>query len=386
MIDAYTIGITLALEDGVSEGILAIRRDLAALDVAVAGSAARLLELRDLARSLAVPSPADRPIARPAAARPAMLRVQPTLAPTISAEPQTTQSKDEAPRDRRPAATIVRQSMPEPTDRPTTATAPDGGDKQPTSPIAPAAPGKVAPAPAASPAARQPIPPTPQPIAQPAVPPAVTAHVVGSRAPDPLAVGKPISPPTAMPSPTAMPLLYRAAAVSERVAAPALQRPAATIDLTPPAVSFVPPATPSPVADRKPSVPLSRFEPFGLHAKTPQDATSIPAPAAPLSSYPDSEPLIGSQREPTAPVLQAEKPRFTVADRQPDAKRPADNLPSADAPQENRPVYAEIHLDGAALGRWITRHLERQIARPQAGATGFDPRMTPSWPGAPIGN
>ncbi len=37
MIDAYTIGITLALEDGVSEGVVAIRHDLAALDSDSAG-------------------------------------------------------------------------------------------------------------------------------------------------------------------------------------------------------------------------------------------------------------------------------------------------------------------------------------------------------------
>jgi hypothetical protein len=382
MIDAYTIGITLALEDGASEGILAIRRDLAALDVAVADSAARLLELR----SLAGPSPADRPMVQQAAARPAMPRLQPTLAPTVSAEPHTSQSKDEARRDREPAAIIVRQLMPAPTDRPTTATAPDGGDKQPTSPIAPATPGKVAPAPAASPPPRQPIPSTPRPIVALAIPPAVTAQAVAPRAPDPVAFGKPISPPAPVPSPTAMPLSYRATAVSERVASPAARRPAATIDPTPPAVSFVPPAAPSPVSNREPCVPTSEYEPFGAHAKTPQHATAAPVPAAPLSSHPDSERLIGRQREPAAPVLQAEKPRFTVADHQPDTKQPADNLPSTDTPQDNRPLYAELHLDGAALGRWITRHLERQVTRPQAGATGFDPRMTPSWPGAPIGN
>ena len=32
MIDAYTIGITLALDNGVAAGIAAIRQDLAALD------------------------------------------------------------------------------------------------------------------------------------------------------------------------------------------------------------------------------------------------------------------------------------------------------------------------------------------------------------------
>jgi hypothetical protein len=74
----------------------------------------------------------------------------------------------------------------------------------------------------------------------------------------------------------------------------------------------------------------------------------------------------------------AEKP-MKSADR-----RQADMGPGPGDPV--RPAYAELHLDGAVVGRWITRYLERQITRPQAGATGFDQRMTPSWPGAPIGN
>ena len=59
MIDAYTIGITLALDNGVASGIAAIRQDLAALDRAVASSAAGLLLMRRLSESLKVPTPAS---------------------------------------------------------------------------------------------------------------------------------------------------------------------------------------------------------------------------------------------------------------------------------------------------------------------------------------
>jgi hypothetical protein len=86
-------------------------------------------------------------------------------------------------------------------------------------------------------------------------------------------------------------------------------------------------------------------------------------------------PLALTQRWSTSPEVKGTEPTERV---------PA--LPSADLRQSDPPAFAEIHLDGAALGRWVTRHLERQITRPQAGATGFDPRMTPSWAGAPIGN
>jgi hypothetical protein len=47
-------------------------------------------------------------------------------------------------------------------------------------------------------------------------------------------------------------------------------------------------------------------------------------------------------------------------------------------------MYGEVVLDGVALGRWINRHLERQINRPPSGVTGFDSRMSPTWPGAPV--
>ena len=48
MIDAYTIGITIALDDGVSAGVATIKQDLLALDRAVQATAAGLLALRRL--------------------------------------------------------------------------------------------------------------------------------------------------------------------------------------------------------------------------------------------------------------------------------------------------------------------------------------------------
>ncbi len=35
-----------------------------------------------------------------------------------------------------------------------------------------------------------------------------------------------------------------------------------------------------------------------------------------------------------------------------------------------------IHIDGAALGRWAVRHLERTLSKPAVGMTGVDPRAT----------
>jgi hypothetical protein len=44
-----------------------------------------------------------------------------------------------------------------------------------------------------------------------------------------------------------------------------------------------------------------------------------------------------------------------------------------------------IAIDGAQMGRWMIDHLERQASRPGTMTTGFDPRMTATFPGAPIG-
>jgi hypothetical protein len=48
------------------------------------------------------------------------------------------------------------------------------------------------------------------------------------------------------------------------------------------------------------------------------------------------------------------------------------------------PRRGTIILDGALLGRWVADRLARQASRPVAGTTGIDPRINPTFPGAPI--
>jgi hypothetical protein len=55
-----------------------------------------------------------------------------------------------------------------------------------------------------------------------------------------------------------------------------------------------------------------------------------------------------------------------------------------DAP-EGRPDGGDIYLEGAVIGRWFTERMTREASRPTTGSTAFDPRLTPAWPGAPIG-
>ena len=47
----------------------------------------------------------------------------------------------------------------------------------------------------------------------------------------------------------------------------------------------------------------------------------------------------------------------------------------------NPPSQGDVFLDGARVGRWIVNMLAREASRPQSGATPFDARMGPSWPG-----
>src|SRR5208282_2305267 len=54
MIDAYTIGITLALDNGVAKGLATIRRDLTALNGVLEGSAMRLKHLTRAAADLRI--------------------------------------------------------------------------------------------------------------------------------------------------------------------------------------------------------------------------------------------------------------------------------------------------------------------------------------------
>ena len=46
------------------------------------------------------------------------------------------------------------------------------------------------------------------------------------------------------------------------------------------------------------------------------------------------------------------------------------------------PAQGDVYLDGARVGRWMSDRLAREVDRPQAGVTGFDPRLGPAWPGS----
>jgi hypothetical protein len=62
-------------------------------------------------------------------------------------------------------------------------------------------------------------------------------------------------------------------------------------------------------------------------------------------------------------------------------------FPSATPPPALSPSsvsQGDVYVDGSRLGRWMTTHLAKAAELPRAATTGFDPRMTPTWPGAPV--
>ena len=44
-------------------------------------------------------------------------------------------------------------------------------------------------------------------------------------------------------------------------------------------------------------------------------------------------------------------------------------------------INGDLYLDGYMVGRFISEYLAEAATRPPAGATGFDPRISPAWSG-----
>ena len=390
MIDAYTIGITLALEDGVSDGITAIRRDLAELDLAVAESAARLLMLRHLAADLVLPAPPDRPMKHAALFAPPTFRPETAPPPVTAADflavaPPVTRPLSSVPiptvHKATPAFEVPSAGPRAPAVLPATGTA---SAKPATSvPPIPGLSAQIAPPPAMLPAAQSPsvapkaVLASAVPIGQP------TSERRGSTSP---------GPPPEPDKPIDFAEIARSQAPSvpkwrhqdpDRLLSKApepVSRPVIMAPLTPQSqkdAAQSPPKIPAPAempATPRLSLPLPPphyLEPRQQQAQAPASVSPPSGPSHPVRPFPITPPA----GYPPAAYARATAPA-----------PPTLGTVSSDRPQADGLVSAELHLDGVAIGRWVTRHLERQVTRPQAGATGFDPRMSPSWTGAPIGN
>ena len=110
----------------------------------------------------------------------------------------------------------------------------------------------------------------------------------------------------------------------------------------------------------------------------------------------------GEAFAPPAPALLMATPKMQEGGRYPQSDPGADpgysgavvngTLTPAEALNDSRQerngagqMQGDVYLDGTLLGRWISRSLSREAARPPAGGAAFDPRRSPLPPGRMIG-
>lgn len=77
---------------------------------------------------------------------------------------------------------------------------------------------------------------------------------------------------------------------------------------------------------------------------------------------------------------EVDKPMAQTADQELDAE---DRQSTESDAQES--MQGRVMLDAAQITRWVIEQLEHRASRPGAMITGIDPRMTPTYPGAPTG-
>jgi hypothetical protein len=76
--------------------------------------------------------------------------------------------------------------------------------------------------------------------------------------------------------------------------------------------------------------------------------------------------------------------RTTAWARPPDLGSMMSSAVSPATEPQSTALQGDIYVDGTRLGRWMTDRLVKAADLPRAATTGFDPRMTATWPGAPI--
>lgn len=396
MIDAYTIGITLALDDGVSAGVAAIARDLAALDRAIDAGTLRLTKLRQVADgavSVMRPPPPTgvvrnrvapvsvEPVAAAAPAIRATSRNAPAQ-PALPAPPVAYSAGPAAMPSQRNPGPPPAAPMPKPVP-------PAVPPVVVTTHIAPPAP--VAPIVVVPPAADAGAPPPAVPVVQPAVPPVAAPSPVSAASVAPIVhVVQPAAPPPAAPSPVPTvpvapahlpdPMPRPAVPIAPRSAAPLEPH---AFDLSAFARRMVPlvarPATqPLEVRSSSASPPQLRLVPdHGV----PVSPTHLPDARTPRALPRSAEEDSGRAAAPRSPEQRwLHLPAATSAISLPAA-------PSAGVAQMSHgPGGGDVFLDGVHVGHWLSRHLDRAANRPPAGTTGFDPRLSPSWAGATVSN
>lgn len=355
MIDAYTIGIKLALDDGVSAGIAAVRRDLATLDRAIAFTAVGLVALRRLGQEISVVGPAV---------------------------------VHRAPSPRAPAQALPKsQSLGQPNPFPSNPA--NGAPPEPDLARRPAVRNAVAPATPSSDS-------EPLLMRQARLP--KVSGLAASPAPErpsisPMLLDRPPSPTLPDRYPTAATSTPRPKSVAEF--APRLRdqpewvattRPSSRL---PPAPISFPPGMVLPSVDSSSSrdlVSLPSPAELTSHSEMPAAPRArpdaiVPPPVA-ISSV-SIGPTSAAPRAHTRLVRASEevsRERFTDNPSATGPPRPQVRHQLADHEPAQSHASGDITLDGTRLGRWMGDVLARLGERPLFGSTGLDPRVAPDWP------
>ena len=426
MIDAYTIGVRLALSDEISAGLKTVRRELIALDRAVTVSGAGLRALGQIGAEIGPQAHAGveasgagrgrpaRPTA-PAAARggavPATQSAAAEPTPRLHTDPASAGFRLETAMSL--ARRIVGAGRSGP---PVLLPAPRGGvTAMALSALGhPAATTPVAQRPAPKPRpvsvgdhpapARRSIvaPERPTPTSRSGPGPNLPVSAAPRHAPDPTSIWKAAGAQRTAASTSAQPARRTAPVAPENFAALA-RRLLADRTLSVPAMAALtpavrlasqpPPDSQSAAATRRlgnglvqrPILPRawdrSRDE-RGVAPRPGADAR-LNAPSAPgrqpawvgrpVSAATSAQPRAPSLTRPAAPdpMRRHQAPAPTGSD--------PDNAPAS------RTNGGDIVLDGVRFGRLMAERLARHLDRPRAGFTGMDPRATPTWPGVSIG-
>jgi hypothetical protein len=422
--DAYTIGITLALDNGVSAGVAAIGQDLARLDRALGNTTAGMQRLQEVAGTLSKPGQVLPPGAQPQIAAPPV-PVPAAVRPSMSPEPAPSVATAAAmPNEQLPSLKMERAARPlrEPPQLPHLAIPPRSpapartvtpatgnravrqivsstGEASPPRPSGPSGVSDVRPA--SPPVMTRPLPERREKsVSPPGDAHSPMARRAGEGSVEPRNDGRESGARRAgTPKPVAQPL--PPVATRQNQSAPVTRVPA------PPKPPAAVPLPVTPVRQAAAAVIRERtrvidgsampaLPPSVAAGQVHQTPVALPMGAAPTQDWPDRSSggaTMSSPPPPAAPRLSsAESPATVAPSAQPIAGTGGVGLmaaiPSAAPPassQARGPVSGDVYLDGAKLGRWIADRLAREIARPQSGMTGFDPRLGIAWPGAPLG-
>ena len=367
MIDAYEIGIQLALQDGVSAGLEVIGRELAEVDRAVAVTSAGLMALTRVAET------AVRSVAAATGVR------VPTVAKVVETGPGKEAGHDDASRGRpdpeggpgeramRSPSSVPLQGAPTaPRTMPAVETAP-APDRAPAS--APSVAAALADRPAAAPVAGHAVagrqngnPATPVVVRQ-----AISVPVRESVTPSAQSATVPSASREAPPAPAVLRPIGEASAVPEKAATASLAARGGVAAVVVRSEPQVEPTAPPRRPRRATVAQVLRERAASAPQAPPEAGAALPWMPAGQNSAPPVNAVRfgGGGYVPAAPVAGATFERSAA--------------PQPEMQERNQSSMGSVMLDGRLVGYWLTERMAREASRPSGGTSFFDPRQAPAW-------